>query len=78
MVLYIPYVPIQKPNPSFANDEDDFANNNVPNIPRSLQDCASPTDASGSYYYEATSPAQITAALTAMFNHALVTAHITN
>jgi hypothetical protein len=78
MVLYIPYEPINPVNSSFANDEDDAANNNIPHIPQSLQDCASPTDTSGSYFYTATSPAQITAALTAMFNHALVTAHITN
>jgi hypothetical protein len=39
----------------------------------SLQDCASPC-----YFYTANSPADITAALNAMFNHALVTAHITN
>jgi Flp pilus assembly protein TadG len=78
MVLYIPYEPISPVNSSFANDEDDAANNNIPYIPKSLQDCASPTDTSGSYFYTATSPAQITAALTAMFNHALVTAHITN
>jgi Flp pilus assembly protein TadG len=78
MVLYIPYVPINPVNASFANDEDDAANNNIPNIPPSLQACASPTDSTGSYFYTATSPAEITAALTAMFNHSLVTAHITN
>ena len=78
-VLNIPYQPISPVNASFAGDEDDAANNNIPNIPKSLQTCASPPDASGtSYYYEATSPDQITAALKAMFNHALVTAHITN
>jgi Flp pilus assembly protein TadG len=77
-VLYIPYQPISPVNASFAGDEDDAANNNIPNIPPSLQACASPPDASGSYFYTATSPAQITAALTAMFNHALTTAHITN
>jgi Flp pilus assembly protein TadG len=78
MVLYIPYEPISPVNASFAGDEDDAANNNIPNIPPSLQSCASPTDASGTYFYTATSPAEITAALTAMFNHALVAAHITN
>jgi hypothetical protein len=78
MVLYIPYAPISPVNASFAGDEDDAANNNIPNIPASLQDCASPPDSSGSYFYTATTPADITAALTAMFNHALVTAHITN
>jgi hypothetical protein len=78
MVLYIPYVPIANPNPTFANDEDDFANNDIPNIEPSLQACASSTDSSGSYYYKASSPTEINNAIVAMFNHALVTAHITN
>ena len=65
-------------NASFANDEDDFANNNIPNIPKSLSDCASPADAGGSYFYTASSPAEINASLQAMFNHSLITAHITN
>jgi Flp pilus assembly protein TadG len=78
MVLYIPYQKIQNPNPSFAGDEDDFANNNIPNIQQSLQACASPTDASGTYFYTANTPADINSAIVAMFNHALVTAHITN
>ncbi len=78
MVLYIPYTPIANPNKNFANDEDDYANNNIANIPASLQACASPTDSTGSYMYTATTPAQINAAVVAMFNHALVTAHITN
>jgi Flp pilus assembly protein TadG len=78
MVLYIPYTPIGNPNPLFAGDEDDFANNNITNIPASLQSCASPADASGNYLYTANTPAQINQAIVAMFNHALVTAHITN
>ncbi len=32
-VLYIPYQPIQDPNPAFANNEDGYANANIPNIP---------------------------------------------
>jgi hypothetical protein len=72
-VLYIPYQPIQNPNPSFAGDEDDYANNNITNIPPSLQGCASP-----GFFYTANTPADITTALNAMFNHAVVTAHITN
>ena len=72
-VLYIPYQPIQNPNHSFAGDEDGYANNNIPNIPPSLQSCASP-----GFFYTANTPADITSALNAMFNHALVTAHITN
>lgn len=77
-VLYIPYVTISPVNTSFANDEDDAANANIPNIPTSLQNCASPPDAAGSYFYTANSPADITASLKAMFNHALTVAHITN
>jgi Flp pilus assembly protein TadG len=72
-VLYIPYQQISPVNASFAGDEDDAANNNIPNIPTSLQNCAS-----SGFFYTANSPADITAALNAMFNHALVTAHITN
>jgi Flp pilus assembly protein TadG len=72
-VLYIPYQPISPVNASFAGDEDDAANNNIPNIPASLQGCASP-----GFFYTANTPADITAALNAMFNHALITAHVTN
>jgi hypothetical protein len=72
-VLYIPYIKIQNPNPSFANDEDDAANNNIVNIPGSLTDCASP-----GYFYTANTPADITAALNVMFKHAVNTARITN
>ena len=72
-VLYIPYQRISPVNASFAGDEDDFANNNIPNIPASLQGCASP-----GFFYTANTPDDITAALNAMFNHALINAHITN
>ena len=72
-VLYIPYQPINPVNASFANDEDDAANNNIPNIPPSLQACASP-----GFFYTANTPQDITNALNEMFNHALITAHITN
>ena len=72
-VLYIPYQQINPVNTSFAGDEDDYANWNIPYIPASLQKCASP-----GFFYTANTPADITAALNAMFNHALITAHITN
>jgi hypothetical protein len=72
-VLYIPYQPINPVNTSFAGDEDDYANWNIPNIPASLQACASP-----GFFYTANTPQDITNALNAMFNHALITAHITN
>jgi Flp pilus assembly protein TadG len=71
-VLYIPYQPIQNPTTIF-NNEDNVANANIANIPPSLKDCASPN-----FFFTANTPADITTALTAMFNQALVTAHITN
>jgi Flp pilus assembly protein TadG len=71
-VLYIPYEPIQNPTTIFSN-EDGVANANIPNIPPSLQACASPN-----FFFTATAPSDIAAALAAMFNQALVTAHITN
>jgi Flp pilus assembly protein TadG len=77
-VLYIPYVKINPVNTSFASDEDDAANNNIPYIPASLQGCASPPDSSGSYFYTANTPQEIQDALTAMFKHSLTVAHITN
>jgi Flp pilus assembly protein TadG len=77
-VLYIPYQTISPVNSSFANDEDDHANSNISNIPASLQACASPADAGGSYFYTANTPADIQSSLNAMFNHSLQTARITN
>lgn len=77
-VLYTPYVTINPVNASFAGDEDDYANNNIPNIPASLSGCASPSDTSGSYFYTANTPQDIQQALKDMFNHALTVAHITN
>lgn len=62
-VLYIPYVKIQNPNPSFAGDEDDYANNNIVNIPAPLQSCASdPT-----LFKTANTPADISNQLTQIF-----------
>ncbi|NOJ41718.1 TadE/TadG family type IV pilus assembly protein [Bradyrhizobium australiense] len=71
-VLYIPYEPISPVNTTFAGNEDTYANNNIPKIAPSLQACASP-----GFFYTANTPTDITAALNAMFNHALQTAHIT-
>jgi Flp pilus assembly protein TadG len=71
-VLYIPYQPIQNPTTIFSN-EDGVANANIANIPASLTDCASPN-----FFFQANTPADITTALTAMFNQALQVAHITN
>jgi len=72
-VLYIPYQPISPENTTFAGGEDVYANANIANIPASLQGCASPN-----FFFTANTPADITAALDAMFKKALVTAHITN
>ena len=72
-VLYIPYQTINPVNTSFAGDEDTAANTNIQYIPASLRGCASP-----GFFYTANTPADITTALNAMFNHAVVTAHITN
>jgi Flp pilus assembly protein TadG len=74
-VLYIPYEPIQNPTTIF-NNEDNVANANIngpPGISASLTACASPN-----FFFQATSTSQIAAALAAMFNQALVTAHLTN
>jgi len=71
-VLYIPYQTIQNPTTIF-NNEDNVANANIPNIPPSLQACASPN-----FFFTANTPADITTALTAMFNQAIQVAHITN
>jgi hypothetical protein len=72
-VLYIPYQPISPVYSSFSGDEVDAANNTIPNIPASLQSCAS-----AGYFYTANTPADITSALNTMFNKAVTSAHITN
>jgi hypothetical protein len=72
-VLYIPYQPIQNPNPNFAGDEDGYANENIPNIPGALQNCASPN-----FFYTANAPDDISSALVTMFEQAANTAHVTN
>ena len=71
-VLYIPYQTIQNAT-TFANSEDIYANNNIPNIPGALQSCASPN-----FYYTANTPADINNALITMFEQAVSTAHVTN
>jgi hypothetical protein len=71
-VLYIPYQTIQNANSNFASNEDGYANSNIANIPAALQACASPT-----FFYTANTPTDIQAALLAMFQQAVKTAHIT-
>jgi len=70
-VLYIPYQTIQNPNSAFANNEDGYANTNIPNIPTALQNCASP-----GFYFTANTPTDIQNALVQMFEQAVVTAHV--
>ena len=71
-ILYVPYQPIADPSTIF-NDEDGYANSNIPGIPAALQACASPN-----FYYTADTPADINSALLSMFQQAVNTAHITN
>jgi Flp pilus assembly protein TadG len=71
-ILYIPYQPIADPSTIFDN-EDGYANSNIPGIPGALQTCASPN-----FFYTANSPADINSALLSMFQQAVNTAHITN
>ncbi|MGH6838578.1 MAG: TadE/TadG family type IV pilus assembly protein, partial [Methylocella sp.] len=53
-VLYIPYPPINPPNPKFAGDEDDKVNAIIPDIPTTLEQCASP-----GFYFTAYTPQDI-------------------
>jgi hypothetical protein len=71
-ILYIPYQPIQDPSTIF-DDEDGYANANIPGIPGALQTCASTN-----FFYTASTPADINSALLSMFQQAVNTAHITN
>ncbi len=71
-ILYIPYVPIQNPNSSFANDEDDKVNAIIPYLPTDLQQCASK-----GFFFQANSDADITNAMQAMFAQALQAARLT-
>jgi Flp pilus assembly protein TadG len=70
-ILYVPFQPINPVNASFAGDEDDAANNNIPNIPPSLQACAS-----SGFFYTANAPSDIAAALQKMFKQAVAQAHL--
>jgi Flp pilus assembly protein TadG len=72
-VLYIPYGAIVDPNPSFANNEDGYANTNVTNntYATNLQNCAT-----NGFFYTASTPTDIQNALVTMFEQAVATAHI--
>jgi hypothetical protein len=56
-----------------AGNGDGYANNDIANIPAGLQSCAST-----GFFYAANTPADITTARNAMFNHALIKAHVAN
>ena len=71
-VLYIPYVPISNPNPSFAGDEDDRVNAVIPQVPLTLQNCATP-----GFFFTASSPTDINNAMQTMFFQALQVARLT-
>ncbi len=71
-ILYIPYETIQNPT-TFANSEDIYANDNIPNIPAALQSCASTN-----FFFTANTPTDINNALIAMFDQAVSTAHLSN
>jgi Flp pilus assembly protein TadG len=72
-ILYIPYQTIINANPSFANNEDGYANANIPNIAPALQTCASTN-----FFCTANSPTDIQNALIAMFQQSVSTAHVSN
>jgi hypothetical protein len=76
-VLYIPYPQIIPANPTFAGGEDVKVNllippNNPPNIPSTLQQCASP-----GFFYTANTPQDITNAMQDMFAQVLALAQLT-
>ncbi len=71
-ILYIPYVPIQNPNSSFAGNEDGVANGVVPSIPADLKACATP-----GFFFTANSNADINNAMQTMFAQALQAARLT-
>ena len=75
-VLNITYQPIVNPNSSYANDEDDKANDLTtgnPDIASTLQSCASP-----GYYFTANTPDEITQGLNNMFAQAVLKTKIIN
>jgi Flp pilus assembly protein TadG len=73
-ILYIPYQPLPATTPytaSWATAEDTAVNAIIPSDPGNLQSCASPN-----FFYTASTPADITNALTTMFEQAASTAHV--
>jgi Flp pilus assembly protein TadG len=73
-ILYIPYQPLPATTPytaSWATAEDTAVNAIIPSDPGNLQSCASPN-----FFYTASTPTDITNALTTMFEQAASTAHV--
>ena len=70
-ILYIPYVPMQRPFNTNVGYENDRVNTLIPDVPRALQACASP-----GYFYTASSAADINSALQAMFTQAISVARL--
>ncbi len=72
-VLYIPYEPINPPSTAY-NNEDNNVNAIIPNIPNTLQQCAS-----NGFYFTATTPDQINSTMVQMFYQAVdQVAHLTH
>lgn len=74
-VLYVPYVPIQNPNTSFSSNEDGRTNallQPTDQAAAALQSCATP-----GYYWTASDPDAINAAIQAMFAASLQLARLT-
>ena len=70
-ILYIPYTVLTLTTQN--QGETIAANNAIPQVPLTLQQCAT----NSSYFYTANSPTDINNALTAMFSQAVQVAHLT-
>jgi Flp pilus assembly protein TadG len=70
-VLYIPYGTLNVGTTDVS--ETVAANNAIPNVPKNLTSCATT-----GFFYTANTPADISAALSAMFNQAIQVAHLQN
>jgi len=70
-VLEIPYPAFPSPT-NYASSEDFKVNDAVPNLDNAMKSCASP-----GFYYKANTPADITAAMQAMFQQAVQSARLT-
>jgi Flp pilus assembly protein TadG len=71
-ILYTPYLPMAQPFNDNVGYENVRVNELIPKVPGALQACASP-----GYFRTASSAAEITTALNAMFNDAIQAARLT-